>query len=37
VEHEAIMEKAGDEERAFFKQLAEKQRAEGINPEDLGT
>ncbi|MGN8159959.1 TA system antitoxin ParD family protein [Salinisphaera sp. RV14] len=37
VEHEAIMEKAGDEERAFFKRLAEKQRAEGIKSEDLGT
>ena len=36
VEYEAIMEKAGDEKRAFFKQLADKQRAEGINPEDLG-
>ncbi|WP_353215883.1 TA system antitoxin ParD family protein [Salinisphaera hydrothermalis] len=37
VEHEAIMEKAGDEERAFFKQLADKQRAAGVNSEDLGT
>ncbi|WP_353220232.1 hypothetical protein [Salinisphaera sp. S4-8] len=37
VEHEALMEKAGDEEKAFFKQLAEKQRAAGIDPQDLGS
>jgi|GEM_PF-2414361 len=29
------MEKAGDEDRAFFKQLAEKRRADGINPGDI--
>lgn len=37
VEHEALMEKADENEPVFFKQLAQKQRAAGINPEDLGT
>lgn len=37
VEHENIMEKAGDAEKTFFEQLERKQRVGGIDPGDLGT
>lgn len=37
VEHEALMERAGDDEKAFFKQLTQRQRAAGIDLGDLGT